>query len=61
MITQCRLLQEDLAQLKAALPGMLNETWFDAVTEVGAGDKAGSGFLLSVLRRTKRLAALHAQ
>ena len=55
------MFQEDLAQLKAALPGMLNETWFDAVTEVGAGDKAGSGFLLSVLRRTKRLAALHAQ
>jgi len=58
----------DLERLKKDVLSVLNETFFDKLgdivgdVEASANSKpAASGFLQSVLRRTKRLAALHTQ
>jgi len=58
----------DLERLKKDVISVLNDTFFDKLgdivgsVEASANSKAGAaGFLNSVLRRTKRLAALHTQ
>jgi hypothetical protein len=58
----------DLERLKKDVISVLNDTFFDKLgdvvssVEASANSKpAAAGFLQSVLRRTKRLAALHTQ
>ena len=57
--------QVDLEKMKADIVALLNETYFDSLTDnvgtvetVLSSKPAASGFLHSVLRRTQRLATL---
>ena len=58
----------DLERLKKEVVGVMNETFFDKLTDnvttveqVVNSKAASSGFLQAVLRRTKRLSTLHTQ